>query len=112
AGGSCYPEFKDLVQYANLLEKYAGGAPGLTAAAEQVKTAVGQAVIDNKASRSDLTDAAGLPFSHGLSIYVPLPASRASASVGPPQTYDSTYYPNLAWARDTSWPVWLQTQPQ
>lgn len=112
SSGSCYPEFKDLVQYVTFLEQYAGSAPGLTSAAEAVKAAVNNAVVDNRATRLDALDAAGRPFSHGLSIYVPLPASAAQSAVGPPQTYDATYYPLLAFARDTHWANWLASQRQ
>jgi hypothetical protein len=93
-GTTIYGEYKDLVQYVNLLEQSAAGAPGLQAAGDQVKNAVAQAVLDNIAIRGD-------SFSHGVSIYVPEPGQYL------------TSFGNLTFATAAPhWAAWLQNQLQ
>ena len=97
-GVTIYGEYKDLVEYCNLLEQDAPGVPGLNAAAEAVKTNFAGTVLHNKAILSD-------SFSNGLSIYVPTPPNPSDA----PHSYDSSYG-NLQFAQDTTWGKWLQNQ--
>jgi len=95
-----YPEYKDLVEYVQLLKQDAGAAPGLNAAADGVISAVSAAVVENQGIRGD-------SFSHGLSIYVPV---SPRPGVFAPQSYDPLYQ-NLDLARDApAWNKWLQDQ--
>nr|MDQ2732764.1 clostripain-related cysteine peptidase [Armatimonadota bacterium] len=96
-----YPaDYRDLVQYATLLKQNAPSAPGLTAAANGVISAVNASVLDNRGVRQD-------SFAQGLSVFVPRPVDSGSFDRG----YDPTYS-NLALARDTTWSQWLQAQTQ
>jgi hypothetical protein len=86
-----YPENKDLWDYADLI-KNGTSAGDLQTAATNIQNAIaasriaeGHGTINGK--------------SHGLAIYVPNPTAYLSS------------YGNLALARATSWPVWLQNQP-
>lgn len=99
-GGSYAIDYRDLVQYATLLKQNAPNAPGLTAAANGVINAVNTAVLDNKSIRANA-------FAQGLAVFVPRPVDLNSFQRG----YDPTYS-NLALARDTTWPQWLQGQTQ
>lgn len=86
-----YTDNKDLWHYADLI-KNGTTATDLKNAAQGVQDAVDAAVLVEKHDNA-------LPDSHGIAIYVP-------AAIN----YRSTYG-NLALARATRWPQWLQAQP-
>lgn len=89
---SSYAYYKDLWDYAELV-RTTTTASDLQSAASGVQTALSSALIAEK-------HGALHSRSHGLTIYVP-----------DPLTYLSTYG-NLAFARNSRWPQWLQQQPR
>jgi hypothetical protein len=89
---SSYAYYKDLWDYAELVRTTTTPAD-LKSAASNVETAISAALIAEK-------HGALHPRSHGLTIYVPDPLAYLST------------YGNLAFARNTRWPQWIQSQPQ
>jgi hypothetical protein len=89
---SSYAYYKDLWDYAELVRTTTTAAD-LQSAASNVETAISGALIAEKHGALHAR-------SHGLTIYVP-----------DPLTYLSTYG-NLAFARNSRWPQWLQQQAQ
>jgi hypothetical protein len=85
-----YADYKDLWDYAGRIKN--GGAPAdLAQAATNVQTALSSAVLTEAHANAE----AG---SHGLTIDVPDPGQFVSS------------YVNLAFAKGTQWPAWLQSQ--
>jgi hypothetical protein len=86
-----YFDNKDLWDYAELI-KTGTAAADLKTAATNVQNAIAAATVAEKHGTTN-------GKSHGMSIYVPSPTNYLST------------YANLAIARATSWPQWLQNQP-
>jgi hypothetical protein len=86
-----YPENKDLWDYAAIIQAETAAAD-LKSAAAGVQQAIAAAVVAERHGSIN-------GKSHGLAVYVPDPAN-----------FDPRYA-NLALARVTDWPRWLQNQP-
>jgi RNase P subunit RPR2 len=91
ADSYAYPENKDFWHYAELVKSNAS-ANDLKQAATNVQTAIQAAVFAEGHGTLHRN-------SHGVAIYVPSPGGFLAS------------YSNLAFARNTSWDQWLQTQP-
>jgi hypothetical protein len=85
-----YADYKDLWDYANRI-KNGGVAADLAQAAADVQTALSSAALTEAHS-------SGENGSHGLTIDVPDPGQFTAS------------YVNLAFAKATQWPAWLQSQ--
>ena len=72
--------------------------PQLQTAAQNLETAISNAVIETDTNAMD-------PYAHGMSIYFPY-AATYNQSNGP-----ITYYPLLSMNSITNWGTWLSTQP-
>jgi hypothetical protein len=85
-----YADYKDLWDYADRIKN--GGVPAdLAQAAANVQTAISSAVLVEGHNSAE----AG---SHGITIDVPTPSAFVPS------------YANLAFAKSTQWPAWIQSQ--